>query len=138
MSNMLLQVGVKAFLKNKEGKYLLVRRNAEKYGKTSGSWDIPGGRIDPGTSLVENLRREVKEETGLKIISEPILISAQDIMPNTEWHIVRLTYIADTDGEPQLDLAENTEYLWCTVEQLTVQDGLDTYVREVIEKGLIQ
>ena len=135
---MLLQVGVKAFLKNKEGKYLLVRRNAEKYGKTSGSWDIPGGRIDPGTTLVENLRREVKEETGLEIISEPVLIGAQDILPNPDWHVVRLTYTADTEGDPVLDTSENTEYLWLTVEQLRGQEGLDKYVNELVQKGLLQ
>ena len=48
---MILQVGVKAFLKNKEDKYLLVHRSSEKYKAAKGSWDIVGGRIDAGTRL---------------------------------------------------------------------------------------
>ena len=86
-----LQVGVKVFLKNEKGKILLLKRLEEKYGKTSGSWDIVGGRIEPGTSLIENLKREVEEETRLTITSTPYLIGAQDIITNDERHIVRLS-----------------------------------------------
>ncbi len=114
----ILQVGVKAFLKNKEGKYLLVHRSSEKYKGTKGSWDIVGGRINPGTKLVENLKREIAEETQLEMLSEPTLIYAQDIIPNAERHIVRLTYLAATDGEPVLDLSENVEYKWLTLAEL--------------------
>jgi len=41
-----LQVGVKILLKNSEGKYLLIRRSAEKYPEVGARWDIVGGRID--------------------------------------------------------------------------------------------
>ncbi len=65
MTDIKLQVGVKIFLKNKEGKYLLLKRNSVKYSNIRGEWDIVGGRIDPGTKLMDNLRREVREETQL-------------------------------------------------------------------------
>lgn len=133
----ILQVGVKAFLKNTEGKFLLVKRSAEKYKGTKGSWDIVGGRIDPGTALMENLRREVKEETQLEIISEPKLVHAQDIIPNAEKHIVRLTYVAGTEGEPVLDTSENVEYKWLSLAEMRQQEDLDAYVKEILEKGLI-
>lgn len=134
---MILQVGVKAFLKNKEGKYLLVHRNPEKYKNIKGSWDIVGGRIDPGTHLIDNLKREVEEETGLEIISEPQLIYAQDIILNTERHIVRLTYTAQTRGEPILDTSENIEYKWLSFEELEKHEDLDIYVKEILEKKIL-
>jgi ADP-ribose pyrophosphatase YjhB (NUDIX family) len=137
MEPITLQVGVKAFLKNKDGKYLVMKRNEEKYKNTKGSWDIVGGRIDPGTKLIENLKREIKEETQLDLVSEPTLIAAQDIIPKPEKHVVRLTYIATIEGEPVLDTSENIEYKWLTAEELSQQDDLDIYVKEVIEKGLI-
>ena len=134
---MILQVGVKVFLKNKEGKYLLIKRSSVKYPDVKDPWDIVGGRIDPGSPLLENLKREVKEETGLPIVSEPRLVAAQDIMPNPEKHVVRLTYVADTEGEPVLDTSENTEYRWLSVEEIKKQEGLDKYAKEVLEKNLI-
>jgi ADP-ribose pyrophosphatase YjhB (NUDIX family) len=133
-----LQVGVKAFLKNNEGKYLLIKRSPVKYPSVTDAWDIVGGRIEPGSKLIENLRREVTEETGLEIISEPKLIAAQDIIPNTEKHVVRLTYIADTEGEPKLDTEENTEYRWLTLAEIKAEKNIDKYVKEVLEQKLIE
>ena len=87
-----------------------MKRSAEKYKGTKGTWDIVGGRIDPGTKLIENLTREIFEETRLKLVSEPRLIHAQDIIPNAEKHVVRLTYVADIDGDgdPDAVLASQT------------------------------
>ena len=132
-----LQVGVKIFLKNKDDKYLLVRRSLEKYKVANGVWDIVGGRIDPGSKLIDNLRREVMEETQLEIMSEPILIHAQDIIPSEERHIVRITYIGDTEGEPILDTSENVEYKWLTKEEMKQHDDLDVYVKEILDNGLL-
>lgn len=131
-----LQVGVKAFLKNESGKYLFVKRSSVKYPGTKGSWDIVGGRIDPGTGLIENLKREVREETQLEI-SHPKLIFAQDIIPNPEKHIVRLTYIAKAEGDPILDTSENTEFKWLSLEELKSHEDLDIYIKEILEKSLV-
>lgn len=117
---------------------MIVRRNLEKYKNIKGEWDIVGGRIDPGSKLIDNLKREVKEETQLEILSEPKLIYAQDIIPNEEKHVVRLSYLGDTDGEPILDTSENLEYKWLSLEELKNHDNLDVYVKEIISLGLIK
>lgn len=137
MKEIKLQVGVKVFLKNKEGKYLLLRRNQDKYKGVRGFWDIAGGRIEAGSKLLDNLRREVSEETGLTITSEPKLLYAQDIIPNEEMHVVRLSYVAETLGEPVLDTSENIEYKWLSVAEMKSQEGLDIYVQEIIDLGIL-
>lgn len=134
---MILQVGVKVFLRNKTDKYLLMKRSPTKYVGVKDAWDIVGGRIEVGTTLIENLKREVLEETQLKIISSPKLIFAQDILRSPEKHVVRLTYVADTEGEPTLDTSENIEYKWLTKEELKSQEDLDIYVKEILEKGIL-
>ncbi|OGZ00479.1 MAG: hypothetical protein A2946_00515 [Candidatus Liptonbacteria bacterium RIFCSPLOWO2_01_FULL_53_13] len=131
-----LQVGVKIFIKNREGKYLLVRRSPEKYPEVGATWDIVGGRIDPGTTLLENLAREVKEETGLEIVGEPKLIAAQDILRIPEKHIVRLTYAGSAKGEVKLG-DEHTEHAWHTIKEMKEMPNLDKYVRELLEKGIL-
>lgn len=126
-----LQVGVKAFLKNKEGKYLLVRRSPEKYPEVGAKWDIVGGRIEPGSSLVENLRREIREEVSLELTEEPKLIAAQDIL-RPERHVVRLTYTGQIEGEPRLD-GDHTEYEWVTLKEMDEMENLDDYVKQVLK-----
>jgi ADP-ribose pyrophosphatase YjhB (NUDIX family) len=134
-----LQVGVKAFLRNSDGKYLILKRSPEKYKNTKGTWDIVGGRINPGTSLTDNLKREVLEETQLSIEKEPKFLFAQDIIMNNEkdTHVVRLTYVVDIKGEPILDMSENIDFQWLSLNAMAKMTDLDIYVREIIEKRLI-
>ncbi len=132
-----LQVGVKILLKNKEGSYLLLRRSEKKYPEVKGRWDIPGGRIEPGKPMLDNLRREVKEETGLEIVGEPRFIAAQDILRNAGKHIVRLTYIGEATGEILLDSEENDQYKWYPRKELDELSDIDMYLKELLEKKLI-
>lgn len=126
-----LQVGVKVFLRNNEGKYLLVQRSLLKYPEVPNRWDAVGGRIDIGTPLLDNLAREVKEETSLTITSSPQLIAAQDILRTPGKHVVRLTYIATIEGEPKLS-EENDAYGWYTVQEMKTLAGLDLYARDIL------
>jgi 8-oxo-dGTP diphosphatase len=134
INNMDLQVGVKIFLKQK-GKYLFLERNPEKYPEVKDSLDIVGGRIDKGTPLLDNLKREVFEETKLNLLDEPKLIYAQDILRGDK-HVVRLTYSGEIVGEPVLD-QEHIGYKWLTKEEALGQEGLDRYTREVLEKIIV-
>jgi ADP-ribose pyrophosphatase YjhB (NUDIX family) len=133
-----VQVGVKIFLRNPEGNYLLVKRSLETYKDVQGRWDIVGGRIHPGSTLIDNLRREVTEETQLRIVSEPVLIYAQDILiPESNMHVVRLSYTGTTEGEPILDTSENIEYVWVPLSEMKEWHDLDPYVHEIVTKGLV-
>lgn len=130
-----LQVGVKILLKNKDGKYLVVCRSSEKYPEVGAKWDIVGGRIDIGVSLIDNLKREVVEETGLEIAGEQKLIAAQDIL-RADKHVVRLTYLGLADGEVKLS-DEATDYKWLSLEDIAKLDPLDRYFKEVLEKLIL-
>lgn len=129
-----LQVGVKIFLKSGNGKYLLLERSPTKYPEIKNNWDIPGGRILPGISLLENLKREVFEETRLKILGEPRLLSAQDIVRGKEKHIVRLTYVARSNGTPILN-EEHISFKWMTTAEMKKFKKLDEFTREILEKN---
>ncbi len=133
-----LQVGVKVLLKNPEGKFLVIRRATDRYQEVLHKWDIPGGRIDKGTTLMENLNRELMEETGLSLSEAPLLAAAQDLMANklTNNHVVRLTYIGKSSGEPRLS-TEHTEYRWITFRELRELENLDQYLKQLIRDGII-
>lgn len=130
-----LQVGVKILLKNKEGKFLLLHRNPKKYPEVGAKWDIVGGRITPGISLLENLKREVLEESGLEIIGEPRLLIAQDIL-KPDKHVVRLTYVGEAKGEVKLS-EEHSEFRWLTADELIKLEPMDKYIKELLDKELI-
>ena len=136
IKTMELQVGVKALLKNKDGKYLLLRRSSEKYPEVGATWDIVGGRINPGSSLLENLKREIKEEVNLTLTNEPKLMAAQDILRVPGRHVVRLTYTAMIDGEPKID-DDHTEFKWFEKSELKNLENLDIYFKELLNKNIL-
>ncbi|MFD0675632.1 MULTISPECIES: NUDIX domain-containing protein [unclassified Paenibacillus] len=52
-----------AIIRDKQGRILLQKRS------DYGNWGLPGGAMEAGESVEENMRREVLEETGL-VVSE--------------------------------------------------------------------
>lgn len=134
-----LQVGVKILLKNHQGKYLLVRRNPKKYPEVGAKWDIVGGRINPGTALIENLKREIKEEVGLDYIGNLQLVAAQDILKVAGRHVVRLTYTGQLDGQPVID-NDHLEAKWFPADEIKIMDSeiLDSFFKELVDGKIIQ
>lgn len=54
-----------AVVTDPDGRLLLILRGREP---GAGLWSIPGGKVEPGESLVEATRREVLEETALDVV----------------------------------------------------------------------
>ncbi len=128
-----LQVGVKVLLKNREGKYLFLHRSLKKYPEVNRLWDFPGGRINVGKPLLENLKREVLEETGMRIIGTPELIGAQDILkPGLDKHIVRLTYTVDIDERVPKLSDEHDDFAWLSIDEIRNREDFDSILRELL------
>ena len=132
-----LQVGVKTLLVNSKGQFLILKRNPAKYKGMGNLWDIPGGRIDGVGSLAQNLKREVKEETGISRVTLISLLAAQDII-KPGFHVIRLTYLSRVTSEKViLDNVEHTEYLWATLGDLIKTKGLDPYLKGILKDKTI-
>jgi 8-oxo-dGTP diphosphatase len=60
-----IRVGVKGLLLRR-GRLLLLRRHPRD-AIYPGRWDLSGGGVEVGHTLEESLRREIREETGLRV-----------------------------------------------------------------------
>lgn len=60
-------IGAAAIILNLEGHVLLVKHSYGKY-----NWELPGGLSEAQESAEESARREVLEETGLKVTPESL------------------------------------------------------------------
>lgn len=131
--NMKLQVGVKALIQNDQGQYLFLQRSTAMVNESEVHWDIPGGRIEPEEPLQDALKREILEETGLRIDDEPALLSAQDIfVPPADLHVVRLTYRMRGSGDAVIS-HEHQATQWIGAQE-ALKLNLDPYLRSVLEK----
>jgi 8-oxo-dGTP diphosphatase len=57
---------VTAAIVEDHGRYFVTRRL--KGAHLEGLWEFPGGKIEPGESLADGLRRELKEELGTDVV----------------------------------------------------------------------
>lgn len=103
-------VGVGGVVLDAEGRILLVRR---KYPPQAGFWHIPGGRLEAGETLAECCRREVLEETGIRVNPGPILAIADRAIEG--FHYIIIDFLAeltpDSPREPHPS-SDATEASW--------------------------
>ena len=128
-----LQVGVKTLILSDSGNVLFLKRNPSVYKNDKLLLDIPGGRIDSGLSLEENLKREVLEETGINTIEVLGILSAQDIFYENN-HVIRLTYVSRATGEGVVLSEEHESFEWIPLESVLSREGeVDELVVKVIK-----
>ena len=71
---------VAAILRDARGRILLTRRTDGR--DLAGLWEFPGGKVEPGESVEEALRRELREELGIVIGAIEPLIAVPHAYPH--------------------------------------------------------
>ena len=108
-------------------KVLLAQRPEEKY---KGLWEFPGGKIEPGETSEECLKRELTEELD-------IVCSVGDLLCTTEWIrsdkvIVLHTYkILEYSGE--IRALVHSQLKWVSIKDLK-KDELLPADRPIVDK----
>lgn len=71
------------------GRYLVTRR--QKNTHLEGLWEFPGGKIEPGESHAEALRREIREELAADVEVRELVLSTTHDYPerSVELHFYR-------------------------------------------------
>jgi len=116
---MKLFIGAKAIVVH-EGKVLLLREAAYDEGTNEGKWDVPGGRINAEEPILEGLRREVMEESGLTIKPGRVLgvFETFPTIKGEACHIVRVYYEATLQTLEVVLSQDHAEFAWVTVADL--------------------
>lgn len=89
---------VLAAIRDAQGRILVSRRHDRAH--QGGLWELPGGKCEPGEPALDALRREIREELGIRIARAEPLIRIPHRYPDRE---VRLEVyeVRDWSGEPQ-------------------------------------
>lgn len=98
-----------------EGRFLLTSRPVGK--AYAGYWEFPGGKVEPGESIEQALRRELQEEIGVTIATaEPWKVEMFDY-PHA---LVRLHFCRVRSWSGTFEMREGQQMAW---ESLPVQSA---------------
>jgi 8-oxo-dGTP diphosphatase len=87
MSNLSIRIRVAALL-IEDGKILFIAHKKE----SKVYWLLPGGGVNPGETLEEALKRELKEELDIDIKVNDIALICDSIAPDESKHIVNICF----------------------------------------------
>jgi len=97
-----IMIGVGAVIEDSAGRILLVKHRPERGGYWQGKWICPGGKIEPGETIQEAIKREVEEETQLNIeLVTPLhpfdrIVRSED--GTLKLHVIYIDYLAKMTG----------------------------------------
>ena len=124
-----LTLGVRAVVRSNDGEFLLVRHTY-----TDG-WHFPGGGVEKGEAIIQALKNELEQETGLHLAGQPVLhgvfynrgVSRRD-------HII--VYLCETIGSLSLkpasiEIAE-TGYFHLDALPSNTDPGTARRIREIV------
>jgi len=107
----------------RDNKLLLGKRHddpekASSMLKGEGTWSMPGGKLDFGESFEEGARREVLEETGIRINKLKVICINNDMVPTAHFVTIGL-FSDDFEGDPKvMEPDEITEWRWFDLDHL--------------------
>jgi len=121
---------------------IFVQRRSETRSLFPGAWDLVGGHLEDGESILECLAREVHEETGWSVASIATDLGMLEWTGNDGVDRREIDYLVEVSGDlqsPQLEQELHHDPRWVDRDEvLALLDGThqsDGIVRTVVERA---
>ncbi len=111
-------IHVVAAIIKKDDRYFATQRG---YGEFKDGWEFPGGKIEPGESPEEALRREIQEELDTLVSVDRLLTTVDYDYP--AFHLHMQCYLCHVQ-EGNLRLLEAEAARWLSTEELEAVEWL--------------
>ena len=102
-----------------DGKYLVLHRNKKKHDENEGKWTGVGGKFEFGETPVECAMREVKEETGLVMLTP--LFRGIVTFVSDEWGVEYMHLFTCSEFTGELSECDEGELAWMDKDEFLKQ-----------------
>jgi 8-oxo-dGTP diphosphatase len=118
-----------------DGRALIVKRAHEP---RKGEWSLPGGIVELGETLVDAVRRELKEETGLEVeVGDVVEVFDRVHHSNgrIQYHFVIVDYLCWPHGGTLCAADDAEDAAWVAPDEIE-RFGVNEFAARVIRRGL--
>jgi len=129
----------------RRGNQLFIAKRADTKQTWPGQFELIGGHVDPGETLEDALRREVREEIGVEItIGQIVGAFTYESEDTFKVEICYLCELADASAEPVINPEDHSEGRWISRDQTGMLEKVDnetdmiTKAFEIIESNTSQ
>lgn len=112
------QIEVVAAIIVADGKVLATQRG---YGEYKDKWEFPGGKIEPGETPQQALRREIREELSAEICVDRFVCTVEHDYPT--FHLTMHNYLCHI-ASGHLQLLEHEAARWLDLDHIASVDWL--------------
>ncbi len=117
------------------GRALIVKRAHEP---RKGEWSIPGGRVELGESLVDAVKREIREETGLEVNVGDVIEVFDRVHRHdgrVRYHFVIVDYVCFPTGGTLQAGDDAEDVAWVTTDEID-RYGVNPVAARVLRRGM--
>lgn len=125
-------IKVVAAIIHENGRILIGKRS---YGEFKGLYEFPGGKVEPGETGEQAIRREIMEEMDVHIAVEKFFTNVQYDYPHFHLdmdcylcHLIDHHMVLDSHSEIQWIRHDDPSLKWCPADKLVIS--------EIIKRGL--
>lgn len=133
----------KTYHDDPQPRMLLVQRSASD--SMPNKWEIPGGGVDPGETILDGVAREVLEESGLAVTE---IVELIEQLEHDDWEtveggylfhtrrkarIVKFTFVVEVEdvNTLKLDPNEHQDYVWATEAECRAKRAVRTEAKDL-------
>jgi len=118
-------VAINAVIKKQdEPKILMLKRNIHEIAYP-GKWALPGGKAEKGEYVMDVLRREVLEETGLDIETEKHFLYDFTFIRPDDYNVIGFAFLVKAKSEKVKIDKDFDDYKWVDLEEVDKLDCID-------------
>lgn len=123
----------KAVILDQSGKMLVLRRSSTHPTKAF-AMDLPGGIVEEGETSEIGLIREIKEETGLDIGSDKLILIANYVEKFDNRDVSRMLFGVKIPGEsPEIVISwEHDQYDWVKPSEVDLEDPYRSLLNQAL------